>query len=216
MKKKIFIGFLLILIVVGVAGYLYREPFLAKAGQFMAPQSNDTADVVILEGASYIYSGFIQKGMEMLAGGKAKKMIVVIHRIAPAHHPFGVNGDYPDAVRQKMKEIGLKENQFKIVVTPLRNPVTLTEAQFVFKDLESEKISSAILVAQSFHTRRSYLAYAYVAEPLKIKIYPLAGFTDFKMERWWTTDPGWREFLSESGKLFYYLVFGHIPFKFSY
>ena len=216
MKKRIIIGFLLVLIISGSAGYLYRELLLVKAGQFMAPQGNYTADVVILEGAAYIYSGFVKTGMDLVAGGKAKKMIVVIHRLAPEHRPFGVQGDYPDAVRQKLREMGLKDDQFKVIVTPLRNPVTLNEAKSVFKDLEPEKISSAILIAQSFHTRRSYLAYAYAAQPRKIKIYPQAGFTEFKTDKWWTTDTGWREFLSESGKLFYYLICRHIPLKFSY
>ena len=216
MKKKIFIGFLTVLLISCIIGYLYREPFFEKAGRFMAPQNDHKADVVILEGADFIRSGFIKTGMDMIAGGKVKKIIVVIHRIAPMHRPFGIQGDYPDVVQQKLQELGLQEEQFKIIVSPVRTPVTLKEAQFVFQNLEHEKISSAILIAQSFHTRRSYLAYSYVAQPFKIKIYPLASFTDFNMEKWWTSESGWREFLAESGKLFYYLLCRHIPFKFSY
>jgi len=216
MKKKIFIGFLLLLLIVFVTGHLHRKSIFEKAGQFMAPQGDYTADVVILEGAAYISHGFIKTGTEMITSGKVRKMIVVIHLIAPADRPFGINGDYPDAVRQKLQKLGLSDDQYRIIVTPIRQPVTLKEAQFVLNNLKQDKISSAILIAQSFHTRRSYMAYAYTGEPLKIKIYPLASFTAFKKEKWWADEWGWREFLTESGKLFYYLTCRHIPFKFSY
>jgi len=216
MKKKILIGFLLMLILAAVIGHLYREPLFEKAGRFMAPQSDDKADVVILEGADYIRTGFIQTGREMLSAGKVKKIIVVIHRIGTAHRPFGINGDYPDFVRQKLKGAGLKEDQFKVIVAPIRHPVTLKEAQFVLKELAPDKISSAVLVAPSFHTRRSYMAYSYAGKALHIRIYPLASFTDHSKEKWWTDQSAWREFATESAKLIYYLAGGHLPFKFSY
>ncbi len=216
MKKKVLIVVLLVLILLAVAGHLFRDTLWEKAGKFMAPQGDYTADVVILEGADYIRTGFIQTGMDLLKDGKVKKMIVVIHRIAPAHRPFGINGDYPEVVRQKLKGTGLKEAQFKIIVTPIRHPVTLKEAQFVMKDLAADQISSAILVAPSFHTRRSYLAYSLAGEALQIRIYPLASFTEHHPDKWWTDQGAWRDFGTESLKLMYYLAGGHLPFKFSY
>ena len=209
-------GCFLILIGIGSAGYLFREPLLAAMGQFMAPQNRQSADLVILEGNAYIYSGFIQTGIEMLKNGRAKKMVVVLHRMPLAHHPFGASDDYPAAVVKRLKEIGLAQNQFQVVVTPVDHPVTLTEAKSVFENLGSGKIASAILIAQAFHTRRSYLVYASVASPFGIKIYPQAAFTEFQAEKWWTTGLGKREFLLEFGKLVYYLICRHIPFKFSY
>lgn len=209
-------GILLAMILLIIIGYVCRETLLERAGTFMAPTGDYTADVVILEGADYIRAGFIKTGMELLSSGKVKRIIVVIHRIAPAHRPFGINGDYPDVVRQKLRDAGLKEQEFKVIVSPIRNPVTLKEAQFVLKDLAGDHIKSAILVAPSFHARRSYLAYQYVGEPLQIKIYPLATFTDHSPDRWWTNETGWRDFGIESLKLLYYLTCGHIPLKFSY
>ncbi len=178
----------------------------------MAPTGDYTADVVILEGADYISAGFVKAGMDLLSSGKVKRIIVVIHRIAPAHRPFGINGDYPDAVREKLKDMGLKQQEFKVIVAPIRNPVTLKEAKTVLADLSQDHIQSAILVAPSFHTRRSYLAYQSVGKPLQIKIYPMACFTSFHQDKWWTDEAGWRDFGTESIKLVYYLVFGYIPF----
>ena len=219
MKKKtkiiwgvIFIGLIAIALVI----YTQREILFIKAGHFMAPTGDYTADIVILEGADYIDTGFIKTGMDLMSAGKVKKIIVVIHRIAPAHRPFGINGDYPDVVRQKLKEAGLKEQQFKVIVSPIRNPVTLKEAQFVLKDLADDQIKDAILIAPSFHTRRSYLCYSYIGKPLRIKIYPVACFTDHQQVKWWEDERGWRTFGAESLKLLYYLTFRHIPLKLSY
>lgn len=216
MKRKILTCLLLFLVTAAVIGHLYRETILEKAGRFMAPQGNYTADVVILEGSDYISTGFISTGMELLAAGKVKKIIVVIHRIAPAHRPFGINGDYPDTVRRKLLDRGLKAEQFRIIVSPIREPVTVKEAQFVLQNLATEKISSAILAAASFHTRRSYMSYSYIGDPLKIKFYPLACFTSYPHEKWWTEEGAWRDFGAESAKLIYYLAGGHLPFKFTY
>jgi uncharacterized SAM-binding protein YcdF (DUF218 family) len=216
MKKKIGIGILLIITLLAIISYILRDSLWEKAGRFMAPQGDYTADVVILEGADYIRTGFIQTGMDLLKAGKVKKIIVVVHRIAPAHRPFGINGDYPDVVRQKLKDTGLKEEQFKVIVSPIRHPVTLKEAQFVLKELAADKLSSAILVAPSFHTRRSYMAYSHAGQAQQIKIYPLASFTEHHPDKWWTDQGAWRDFGTESLKLMYYLAGGHLPFKFSY
>ena len=216
MKKKILIGILVLLILACIGGYLFRESLLEEAGRFMAPQSESYADAAILEGSDYISVGFIEKGKDLLSSGRAKKIFIVIHRIAPAHRPFGIDGDYPNVVREKLIHAGLKEELFKIIVTPIRNPVTLKEAQFAMKEIAAHKIGSAILVSPSFHTRRSYLAYQLAANSLNIKIYPLASFTDFNQERWWVDETGWRDFAAESAKLFYYLLGGHLPLKFSY
>ncbi|MCG6537666.1 MAG: hypothetical protein L7F78_23865, partial [Syntrophales bacterium LBB04] len=169
----------------------------------------------ILEGAYYIPTGSAKAGKELLTSGKVTRLIVVIHRIAAAHRPFGINGDYSDIVRQKLLDMGLKEQEFKVIVAPIRHPVTLKEAQTVLDNLAKEKVTSAILMAPSFHTRRSYLAYQYVGEPLKIKIYPMACFTDHQQDKWWNDQTGWRDFGAESIKLLYYLVSGHLPFRFS-
>ena len=210
--KWIWGSILILVFLAAIFVFLYRETILVKAGHFMAPTGDYTADVVILEGTGYIRTGFIEAGMDLLSSRKVKRIIVVIHQIALGSSPFGINGDYPDVVRQKLRDMGLKEQEFKIIVTPIRNPVTLKEAKTVLDTLSQDHIKSAILVAPSFHTRRSYLAYQYVSKPLQIKIYPMAYFPDHHQDKWWTDQMRLRDFVVESIKLVYYLVFGHIPF----
>ena len=182
----------------------------------MAPAGDYQADIAILEGAEFIRTGAIMSGMDLLSSGKVKRIVIVIQNIAPAHRPYGINGNYPDIVKQELKKLGLKETDFKVIVVPIRHPVTLKEAEVVLKALSKENIKSAILLSPGFHTRRSYLAYQYVGIPLEIKIFPSASFTEYQLNNWWVQEPGVRDFTVELFKFGYYLAGGYIPFKFSY
>ena len=196
--------------------FIFRETILLKVGNFMAPAGDYQADIAILEGAEFIRTGAIMSGMDLLSSGKVKRIVIVIQNIAPAHRPYGINGNYPDIVKQELKKLGLKETDFKVIVVPIRHPVTLKEAEVVLKALSKENIKSAILLSPGFHTRRSYLAYQYVGIPLQIKIFPSASFTEYQLNNWWVQEPGVRDFTVELFKFGYYLAGGYIPFKFSY
>ena len=182
----------------------------------MAPSGKYNADVVILEGTEFIPTGFIMTGMNFLSSGKVKRVIIVLQNIAPAHRPYGINGNYPDIVSQKIKNIGLREKDFKVIVVPIRNPVTLKEAEAVLNDLSKDNIRSAILVSPGFHTRRSYLTYQHVGMSLQIKIFPYSCFTSYNFDHWWLEEHGVRDFTAELIKLGYYLAGGYIPLKLSY
>jgi uncharacterized SAM-binding protein YcdF (DUF218 family) len=215
-SKWIWGGICLFILIISSFVFIFRETILFKAGSFMAPAGDYIADVAILEGAEFISTGFITSGMDLLSSGKVRRIVVVLQNIAPTHRPYGINGNYPDIVEQKLKNLGLKKTEFKVIVVPIRHPVTLKEAEVVLKALSRDNIRSAILLSPGFHTRRSYLAYQHVGIPLHIKIFPSASFTNYQFNNWWVQEPAVRDFTAESLKLFYYLAGGYIPFKFSY
>jgi hypothetical protein len=215
-SKCIWGGVCLFILIITIFVFIFHETILLKAGNFMAPAGDYKADAAILEGAEFISTGNMANGMDLLSSGKVKRIVIVLQNIAPAHRPYGINGNYPDIVLQKLKNIGLKETDSKIIVVPIRHPVTLKEAEVVLKALSKDHIKSAILLSPGFHTRRSYLAYQHVGIPLHIKIYPSACFTNYQLNNWWVQEPGVRDFTVELLKLGYYLAGGYIPFKFSY
>ena len=206
----------LFIIITMIVAFMSRETILLKAGRFMAPVGDYQADVAILEGAEFIRTGVITSGIDLLSSGKVKRIVIVVQNIAPAHRPYGIKGDYPDVVKQELIKIGLKETDFKVIIVPIRHPVTLKEAEVVLKVLSKEDIQSAILLSPGFHTRRSYLAYQHVGLPLQIKIFPSASFTEYQLNNWWVQEPAVRDFTAELFKFSYYLAGGYIPFKFSY
>lgn len=215
-SKWIWGGICLFVFIIAILIFSFRETILLKAGRFMAPAGDYKADVAILEGAEFIRTGVVTSGMDLLSSGKVKRIVIVLQNIAPAHRPYGINENYPDIVKQKLKNLGLKETEFKVIVVPIRHPVTLKEAEVALEALSKENIKSAILLSPGFHTRRSYLAYQYVGIPLQIKIFPSACFTEYQLNNWWVQEPGARDFAAELLKLGYYLAGGYIPFKFYY
>jgi len=200
-------------------GFLFRKGILLEAGRFMAPETKQiegVADVVILEGTEFINRSMISMGLKLLSSGKAKRMVIVLHSIAPDQRPFGINEDYPSSVRRQLKDLGIKDSTFTIIVTHIHNPITLVSAKGALEILSKDGVKTAILISPGFHMRRSFLVYQYLSIPLKIKIYPIACFDAYELKDWWNQDRGPRDFLSEFQKLVFYIVEGYIPLKFSY
>jgi hypothetical protein len=205
--------------IVTILVFSFHRAILFKAGRFMAPETNQiegVADVVIVEGTTFVSRGVVAKGVELLSSGKAKRMVIVLHRIAPHHRPFALNEDYPSSVRRELQGLGLKDSAFKIIVTHIHEPITLVSAQGALEVLSRDGIKSAILLSPGFHMRRSFLVYQHLSLPSNIKIYPVACFDAYELNNWWSQDNGPRDFLSEFQKLLFYMAKGYIPLKFSY
>jgi len=196
--------------------YALREPILTKAGEFMAPRGDYTADIAILGGTTFLDRQIAEAGFELLKSGKVKRLVVVLHNINPLGRPYGMNENYPEMVRKEILKTGLREKDFEILVTHIHEPITLTEAQGAIKIIAKSNVKSAILLTPGFHTRRSYLVYQHAASPYKLAIYPQACFDGYKLEKWWLQEGASRDFAAEAIKLTYYVLRGHIPFKFGY
>ena len=216
-KKSRWIWGLLLFLAIGVALlFAFHEPILAGAGNYMAPRGAGAADVAILEGTEFLHRDIVKTGMELLASGRVKRLVVVLHNIAPSHRPFALNEDYPGMVRKELQNRGLQDANVKVLVVSIRNPVTLIAAQGALKMLHREGVKSALLLSPGFHSRRSFLAFQHAANPYQMKIIPYACFGSYTLDRWWDQDTGVRDFAAETAKLFYYFVRGYIPLTFSY
>ncbi len=201
---------LLVLLAAAAYLFLFPETLLVEAGGFLAPTSDGQADTVILEGAESVEAGAVMTGMDLLSSGRARRMVVVIHQPSEKKKLFALGRDYPEAVRKGLKDLGLRDDQFVVMSTPARHPITLTEAAIVMEALSREGVRSAVLLANGFHTRRSFLVYRHAGEP-QINVMPLAYFDEYGKEDWWKHEAGLRDFLSELFKLAYYRVMGYIP-----
>ena len=215
-RSKWILSAILLLAFPAALVFFFHQEILLKAGKFMAPGGNYEADVAVIEGSDYLSEGMAIRGIHLFSSGRVKRIVVVLHRIAELHRPYGLNGGYTDLVSRKLRDKGLKDSDFKIVETPIRNPVTLTEARVVMDHLSREKVKSAILVSPGFHTRRSCLAYRFAGTPFQIEVFPDACFTEYEPDQWWKDYAGIRDFATETGKLAYYLVGGYIPLRLSY
>ena len=186
----------------------------------MAPQGNYIADVAILEGCTFLEKDIdivVTSGINLLSSGNVKRLIVALHSIVPSDRVITLDKDYLGLVKKRMENLGLKEKDFRIIVTPIHHPTSLIEAKVVLEAISKENVKSAILLSHGFHTRRSYLVYQYVSLPFQIKIFPSACLESCQpLDNWWSQEQGRRYFAEEFLKLAYYLARGYIPLKLSY
>jgi hypothetical protein len=206
---------LFVLALLGLAAvllYFSSQILLLKAANFLAPEETGRAEAVILEGNGLIKLKAVEMGTALLSSGRANRLVAVIHQDAENGQTFALP-DYPSLLAKNLEGLGLKKNQFQIIVATNDHPVTLTEAKIVLSHLARDGVKSVILLAEGFHTRRSYWAYKRVGLPLGIEIIPRPCFTSYPREVWWQDRRGVHQFIDESLKFIYYLLRGYIPLK---
>jgi hypothetical protein len=203
---------LLFLAVAGGGLYSFHPAVFTAAGRYLAPEGAGNADVVILEGEEMIREQAVRAGMGLIASGRARSLVVV-YQDSDDEKALGKPADYTLFLTEKLRDLGLKGDQVKVLSVPQDHPITLNEAKLVLSRLSDDKVQSAILVAKDFHSRRSCWVYRKVGGPLRIEIIPYSNFSRFKMDGWWRDAGGVRSFLEESVKFLYYLLRGYIPLK---
>jgi hypothetical protein len=203
---------LLFLVFAGGLLYFFHPAVLTAGGRYLAPEGAGKADVVILEGSELVKEQAVKIGMGLISSGRANGLVVV-YQDSENEKAFGKPADYTLFLMQKIGDLGLKKDQIKILPVPQEHPITLNEARVVLSHLSGDKIQSAILVTEDFHSRRSYWVYKKVGTPLRIEIIPYPYFSRFKVDGWWQQARGVRNFAEESVKFFYYLLRGYVPLK---
>jgi hypothetical protein len=209
--KKIIISVVLLGLVILLISF--HQPILIGAGRFLAPERTGKADVVILEGEELIREKAVKIGVELLYSGRANRMVLVLQEYSDGEQAFALPNNYPAFLAKNLEGLGLKKNQYMIFGVPTHHPITLTEARIVLADLSTYGVKSAILVAEGFHTRRSFWAYKQVGLSFGIEIIPFPIFVKYRSDNWWQKAEGLRGFFSESIKFSYYLIRGYIPVK---
>jgi hypothetical protein len=138
-----------------------NQPILNGAGRVLAPNSDEKAEVVILEGTEVVKEGALNAGMRFLADGKAKSMVVVLHHPQKGKQGFALQEWYPQLVLKELEHLGLEKEKVQIISVPVDgHPITLAEARFVAERLFQQGVRRAILLSEGFHTRRSFAVYS--------------------------------------------------------
>ena len=200
------LGFILVIV------FLYYETMLTEAGRFLTPEGRGDAEVVIVEGTELKEEKAVEMGVRMLSCGRANWLVVVDYG-SRVEQAFGRRENRALFLARKLEGLGLKADRIQLIEVPVDHPVTLGEAQFVVSVLSKSGVRSAILLADGFHTRRSYWAYKEAGSSFGIEIIPRPYFVSYRNENWWRKNEGVRAFGRELAKFIYYVLRGYIPVK---
>jgi hypothetical protein len=211
MKMNKFAKIILVILVVLSTSIIFHRSILTAAGEFLAPTSKESAEVLILEGTQIAKRSALKTGIALLSDGRAHRMVVVLHAPLREGEVFALPGVYPQFLIDELVRLGLKKEKVEIISAPIPgHPITLSEARFVVTKLSREGVRSAILVCEGFHTRRSFAVYKQEGDKLGLHIVPCSYFTEYKSDSWWRDTQGISDFLVESLKLSYYLLRGYL------
>lgn len=206
--------FLIAFVIVFFATIFAFHPWILwQMGVYLAPTETAKADVIIIEGNTTIDAAAVKEAITCLNTGKVKKIILVVHEVVEEEKIFSLPEQYSRLIYESLIKMGLKTSEFKILLSPVEEPVTLSEAKYVLTCLSKEHIKSAILTAKGFHTRRSMLAYRHLGKSLNVTIIPLPYYVGYRSDNWWLKSDGFRDYFSETFKLIYYILRGYIPMK---
>lgn len=211
MKINKFSKVILILLLVLSGLILTHRPILTGIGMFLAPLSEESAEVLILEGSQTVKISMLKAGVRIIADGRANRMVVVLHAPLEEGKVFTLPRDYPQCVTDELSSLGLKKEKIEVISAPIPgHPITLSEARFVVAKLSQDKVRSALLISEGFHARRSFALYKQEGQRLGLHVVPYSYFTEYKSNSWWRNVQGISDFLGESSKLSYYLLRGYI------
>jgi hypothetical protein len=212
-SKKLFHA-ALFLIFIFFSLIVFHQPILIEAGIFLAPTSNERAEVVILEGTQVVKKGALNAGMRLLSDGKSARLIVVLHQPSKDGQVFALGDKYAILIINELEHLGLGKERVQIISAPIDgHPVTLNEARFVVAKLSQNGTRSAILVSEGFHTRRSFGVYNQEGTRVRLHVIPYPYFIEYDINSWWHEPQGISEFVKESFKLAYYLLRGYVSIK---
>jgi hypothetical protein len=196
-----------------VLGLLFFSPrSLRVMGRFMAPRGEGRAEAVVVEGNRVVLEGLLRAGVGLIKEGRAKELILVLHRYSEKKQGFAIQDKYQGWLEEELERRGLQKNQYRIWILPINgHPITLSEAQYMVPRLHQAGIHRAILLCLGFHTRRSLMVYRNQGDAWGVRFIPYPHFPYYDRENWWKHKEGIRDFSSEAMKLGYYLGRGYIP-----
>ena len=179
----------------------------------MAPQGTGKAEAVVVEGDQVVREGAVRAGVALIKEGRAKQLILVLHRYSEKEQLFAIQDKYQEWLDKELEGRGLTKNQYRIWLLPINgHPITLSEARFVVPRLSQAGIHRAFLLCLSFHTRRSFLVYQNQGDALGVRFIPYPYFPSYGRDNWWRDTEGLKDFGGETMKLGYYLIKGYISF----
>ncbi|MEZ6054716.1 MAG: YdcF family protein [Planctomycetaceae bacterium] len=197
---------LLVVVLVGMAGFLARESILPHLSSWLnvGESPGCTDHVMILPGDETLRP---LVGAAFVRVGLARDVLISQTKVS-ADEEDGISLPTSEIIRSIVRHRGIPDE--KIVSLPGASRTTFDDARALAAYLESRHEDTVTVITNAFHTRRTRYIFQKVlgpkAERLRFVAAPNPGFAD---DNWWQQRSATRIVLSENLKLaFYYFRYG--------
>ncbi|MEI7483839.1 MAG: hypothetical protein WCK13_03935 [Ignavibacteriota bacterium] len=201
-RFKVIILLVLILMIV-----LLRNPILYSLGSFLVYDTGDItrADIVILEEDVNSKEG-LGYCLNLYTKGLCKEIWAV--KIVDTSMIY-TDEQYLQFINSVIDSGGYKV-KIKYFIFDVEHPVTLNKSLQIQDSMKTHNYTSAILVTNAFHSKRSYKVYNKIFQPNGISIQSKVYYTKVRLEDWYKNSNGLRYVFPEYIKYIYYTFRGFI------
>lgn len=175
-----------------------RGIWLSWIGRSLTHQDQPaSADFIVVEYYAPNYLLFEKARILMEDGGG--KAVLIPTEIHDENEPSPITRDIANALISNSR----LENSVLVPVEH-REPITLHVARRIALKLQEEEARSVTIVSPTFRSRRSYLVYRSVLDPLGIEVQCVHPIEPKGPDNWWTSLHGIQDVTLEATKLVYY------------
>jgi len=200
-----FKGLLVLLILLLIL--MLRNPILYSLGSFLVYDSGEIskADIVILEEDVNSKEG-VKYCLDLYNKGLCKEIWAV--KIVDTSMIY-TDEQYLQFINSVIDSGGYKV-KIKYFIFDVEHPVTLNKSLQIQDSMKTRNYTSAILVTNAFHSKRSYKVYNKLFRPNGITIHSKVYYSKVRLEDWYTNSYGLRYVFPEYIKYVYYIFRGFI------
>lgn len=200
------LGRLLLLLLIGGAVYLAREPILIALARFLIDdQPPQAADAIIVLGGSL--PDRMIGAVDLYKADRAPRIILGRETSNPGAEELERRGghlpDHADLNVSVAQQLGVPRQAVTIVEGKVSS--TIGEAEMLIPYLRSIKAKSVLLVTSKIHTRRAAMVYRTFAPDLHIIPYATP-FDPFEVDGWWHSRGNIRRVFFEYQKMAVFLL----------
>ncbi len=212
-KRRLFrIVFFSVFILALITLLSTKKLWLASMASVLdVPYDGEHADLVIVEGGNIVPAVFMERAIELIKNGKAEKLLIVLNTADGAVDAFGVD-NYPALLDTALIKRNVLKSQYHILLSHIQDPFTRNSAVSISQYLENNPATTdtLILLQDTFHIKRSLLAYRKVFEPNEIHVLACSVPIHVNAQNWWKSLSGIRRVYGEYAKFIYYKFKGYI------
>lgn len=200
--KLLFLTFIILIVL------LFSKPLLISLARFLdVPNSNETCDVMIVEGGPSLAEYTVCEAVKVYEQGLTRRLLFVLHAYDLKPTIFAVP-QYEKLVAAALDSMGVPPQDFDIMLVATKDPYTYNTAKALSDSLQD--INSILIFNDSFHMRRSYLTYKKIFSERNISVHAFTLPIYLNAKNWWRSGNGWRRVVDEYIKLGFYRCNGYI------
>ncbi len=191
---------LLLIILLAACFFLTRGFISEKLAESLVYQGTVTkSDAVIIENFDPNYLLF-EETAKLLKDGQASRVFVPVRINSTGNGPNRVDQEFAE-VMCRLSRIGVGCELIPFLEI---EPIRLNAAKQVKAFLQDQEIHSITIVTSAYSSKRSYLVFQSVLEPIGIKVSCLPVFSERNSSNWTESWHGIQNVFMEFGKLWYY------------